>query len=206
MQASLFDTRTLSLGPLVPTQHIDLSDGAWVDYLPAWLDGHSELYKSLVDSVNWRARKRPMYDRVVDIPRLLGSWPEYRALTPILSEASSALSGYYSRPLRSIGFSWYRDGNDSVAWHGDKLGERRSDSVVAILSVGEPRRFLLRANDGSHTLRFHLGWGDLLVMGGRCQETWQHCVPKVKATGPRISIVFRERHPTSSRIRTSSAQ
>ena len=73
----------------------------------------------------------------------------------------------------------YRDGRDSVAWHGDRVGPRGHETVVAILSLGSPRRFLLRPRGGGPSLRLTPAAGDLLVLGGTCQRTWQHCVPKV---------------------------
>jgi alkylated DNA repair dioxygenase AlkB len=118
---------------------------------------------------------------------------------PILTEALSALNTHYGpelgEPFRTLGLCYYRDGRDSVAWHGDRIGRGATqDTMVAILSVGEARPLLLRPRGGGPTTRHALGHGDLIVMGGSCQRTWEHAVPKTtKAVGPRISIQFRPR-------------
>ena len=96
-------------------------------------------------------------------------------------------------PFTTAGMCCYRDGADSVAWHGDRIGRSDTqDTMVAIVSLGDSRPLLLRPRGGGRSLRFPAGHGDLLVMGGSCQRTWEHCVPKTSsATGPRISIQFR---------------
>ena len=110
---------------------------------------------------------------------------------PVLEQAAAALSRRYGLALARISLAFYRDGRDSVAWHGDRLGHLADDTVVAIVSLGEPRRFLLRPVTGGASRAFDLGWGDLLVMGGSCQRTWQHAVPKMAQAGPRMSVQFR---------------
>ena len=87
----------------------------------------------------------------------------------------------------------YRDGNDSVAWHGDRIArESAADTMVAILSLGAVRPFALRPKSGGPGLRLQIGHGDLLVMGGSCQRTWQHAIPKTtRCLGARISVQFR---------------
>ena len=102
-----------------------------------------------------------------------------------------ALSQRYGVAFDSVGLNLYRDGRDSVAWHRDRIAKDIDDPLVAIVSVGEPRRFLLRPVTGGHSRALLLGRGDLLVTGGTCQRTWQHTVPKVAKAGPRISITFR---------------
>ena len=141
-----------------------------------------------------------MYDRVVDVPRLLKFYDEDEALRdPILAEARDMLSEHYrhllGERLCTAGLCYYRDGRDSVAWHGDTIGRGRTeDTIVAILSIGAPRALLLRPRGGGPSLRHLLGHGDLLVMGGSCQRSWEHAVPKTtRPVGPRISIQFRPR-------------
>ncbi|MCW2912122.1 MAG: alpha-ketoglutarate-dependent dioxygenase AlkB [Actinomycetia bacterium] len=141
-----------------------------------------------------------MYDRIVDVPRLLAFYAEGQPLPdPALDEARQALDEHYAEelgePFRTAGLCLYRDGRDSVAWHGDTIGRGRTeDTMVAIISIGTPRTLLLRPRGGGPTLRHDLGHGDLLVMGGSCQRTWQHAIPKTaRPTGPRISIQFRPR-------------
>ncbi|RMI30648.1 alpha-ketoglutarate-dependent dioxygenase AlkB [Nocardia stercoris] len=201
LQGSLFDTGgEIALGPLDGLRRTDLGLGAWVDVLPGWLSGADELFDRLVTRAAWRADRRTMYDRVVDVPRLVASYGEREQLPdPILADARAALSDRYAtelgEPFSTAGLCWYRDGNDSVAWHGDTFGRGATiDTMVAILSVGAARPLLLRPRGGGASLRYHLGHGDLLVMGGSCQRTWEHAVPKTRRPiGPRISIQFRPR-------------
>jgi alkylated DNA repair dioxygenase AlkB len=199
-QASLFDaTTTIGVGSLAGLRRTELTRGAWIDVLPGWLTGADALHDRLAADVPWRAEQRPMYDRVVDVPRLLAFYAEHEPLPhPVLDTARAALSAHYAAELgeefRTAGLCCYRDGRDSVAWHGDTIGRGSTeDTMVAIISVGAPRVLALRPRAGGPgALRRSLGHGDLIVMGGSCQRTWEHAVPKTgRPTGPRISIQFR---------------
>jgi alkylated DNA repair dioxygenase AlkB len=201
-QGSLLDGGSdVRVGPLGDAvQRTSLDRGAWLDVRPRWLDGADTLFERLVGVVPWRAERRPMYDRVVDVPRLLCFYDEGEALPdPALDAAKQALDRHYAdelgEPFRTAGLCLYRDGRDSVAWHGDRLGRGNSeDAIVAIVSLGAPRTLALRPRGGGQTRRYELGHGDLIVMGGSCQRTWEHAVPKTAhATGPRISVQFRPR-------------
>jgi alkylated DNA repair dioxygenase AlkB len=190
----------IELGPLTGSHRTNLGDGAWVDVLPGWLSGADLLFDRLVTAVPWRADRRQMYDRMVDVPRLLRFYEEGEPLPDaVLDEARIALSGYYfdelGEPFRTAGLCYYRDGNDSVAWHGDTSGRGATDdTMVAIVSVGAPRALLLRPRGGGAGVRYQPGHGDLVVMGGTCQRSWEHAVPKTRRPiGPRISIQFRPR-------------
>ncbi|WP_030325867.1 alpha-ketoglutarate-dependent dioxygenase AlkB family protein [Streptomyces sp. NRRL B-3229] len=200
LQGSLFDqTDQLRLGSLDRIRRTALGLGAWIDVLPGWLTASDTLFEQLAHEVPWRAERRTMYDHVVDVPRLLAFYGVDNVLPhPVLEEARAALGAHYAgelgEPFTTAGLCYYRDGRDSVAWHGDRGGRGAShDTMVAILSVGAPRDLLLRpARGGGETVRRPLGHGDLIVMGGSCQRTWEHSVPKTtRATGPRISIQFR---------------
>ncbi|MFI8228978.1 alpha-ketoglutarate-dependent dioxygenase AlkB [Streptomyces sp. NPDC085900] len=199
LQGSLFDqTDQLRLGPLNGIRRTTLGFGAWIDVLPGWLSGSDMLFERLAAEVPWRAERRQMYDQVVDVPRLLSFYGVDDPLPhPVLDEARAALCAHYAEelgePFTTAGLCYYRDGRDSVAWHGDRIGRgAREDTMVAILSVGAPRDLLLRPVRGGESVRRPLGHGDLIVMGGSCQRTWEHCVPKsTRASGPRISIQFR---------------
>ncbi|MBO7937520.1 alpha-ketoglutarate-dependent dioxygenase AlkB [Streptomyces antibioticus] len=199
LQGSLFDQADdLRLGPLDGLRRTTLGAGAWIDVLPGWLSGSDALFAHLAAEVPWRAERREMYDSVVDVPRLLAFYGPDRPLPhPVLEEARAALSAHYAdelgEPFVTAGLCHYRDGRDSVAWHGDRSGRgAREDTMVAILSVGTPRDLLLRPAGGGEAVRRPLGHGDLIVMGGSCQRTWEHCVPKsARAAGPRISVQFR---------------
>ena len=203
LQGSLLDgpdeAGLRSLDPAM--RRTQLSHGAWVDFRPGWVTGADALFGRLAEAVPWRAERRMMYDRVVDVPRLLCFYAEGQALPdPMLTLARDALSEWYQtelgEPLCTAGLCLYRDGRDSVAWHGDTIGRGSTeDTVVAIVSLGTPRALLLRPRDGNGpTMRHDLGHGDLLVMGGSCQRTWEHAVPKsTRVAGPRISVQFRPR-------------
>ncbi|MEV5737760.1 alpha-ketoglutarate-dependent dioxygenase AlkB [Streptomyces sp. NPDC052292] len=200
LQGSLFDqTDELRLGPLDGLRRTELGHGAWIDVLPGWLSGADALFEELAGGVPWRAERRKMYDNVVAVPRLLAFYAAHDPLPhPVLDEARGALSARYAEelgePFTTAGLCFYRDGRDSVAWHGDRIGRgARQDTMVAILSVGAPRDLLLRpVAGGGPAVRRPLGHGDLIVMGGSCQRTWEHCVPKTAhAAGPRISVQFR---------------
>ncbi|MFI7665153.1 alpha-ketoglutarate-dependent dioxygenase AlkB [Nocardia sp. NPDC049526] len=201
LQGSLLDGfGDIEVGGLDGVRRTVLSHGAWVDALPGWLSGADVLFERLADGVPWQAERRPMYDRVVDVPRLLYFYEEDAELPdPALDEAREALTAHYreelGEPFRTAGLCYYRDGRDSVAWHGDTFGRGATDdTMVAIVSIGAPRALLLRPRGGGASLRFQVGHGDLLVMGGSCQRTWEHAVPKTRRpTGPRISIQFRPR-------------
>ncbi|MER5808314.1 alpha-ketoglutarate-dependent dioxygenase AlkB [Streptomyces sp. NPDC002033] len=202
LQASLFDqTDEIRLGSLAPVHRTPLGAGAWVDHLPGWLAGADALFERLAADVPWRAERRQMYDRQVEVPRLLAAYREGDPLPhPVLTEAREALGRHYAaelgEPFATAGLCLYRDGRDSVAWHGDRTGRSATeDTMVAILSVGDPRDLVLRPRDGGPTLlRLPLGHGDLIVMGGSCQRTMEHAVPKsARAVGPRISVQFRTR-------------
>jgi alkylated DNA repair dioxygenase AlkB len=141
-----------------------------------------------------------MYERMVDVPRLLKFYDEGELLPhPVLVEARETLSRWYAaelgEPFVTAGMCLYRDGRDSVAWHGDRIGRARDlDTMVAILSVGSARTLKLRPRGGGESIGFSLGHGDLVVMGGSCQRTWDHAIPKTaEVVGPRISIQFRPR-------------
>jgi alkylated DNA repair dioxygenase AlkB len=201
-QASLLDAADeVRPGPLGATvRRVGLSDGAWLDVRRQWLDGADALFERLERCVPWRAERRHMYDRVVDVPRLLSFYDEGEPLPdPVLVDAKAALDAHYGtelgEPFVTAGLCLYRDGRDSVAWHGDTIGRASTeDTMVAIVSVGAPRSLLLRPKGGGVTHRYELGHGDLVVMGGSCQRTWEHAVPKTaRPVGPRISIQYRTR-------------
>ncbi len=201
LQPSLFDVTADGpcFGELADAcARTELSDGAWVDLRRGWLTGSDELFTRLVATVPWRAERRTMYDRVVDVPRLVRFYGAGTALPePLLVTARTELCEHYAaelgEPFTTAGLCFYRDGADGVAWHGDRVGRSKTeDTMVAILSLGADRPLLLRPRGGGLTRRYPLGHGDLIVMGGSCQRTWEHAIPKsARPTGPRISVQFR---------------
>jgi alkylated DNA repair dioxygenase AlkB len=205
-----------------------LRGGAWIDVRSGWLadqtladqtlpdqtlpdqtladqtQGADSLFAELADTIPWRAERRQMYDRVLDVPRLVSfhDLVSEPAPHPVLKRLRRRLNDRYAgelgEPFTTAGLCLYRDGADSVAWHGDTIGRGSTeDTMVAILSLGATRVFALRPRSGPDgrrqpTLRLAQAHGDLIVMGGSCQRTWEHSIPKTaKPTGPRISIQFR---------------
>lgn len=175
-----------------------LEHGAWVDHRPGWVAFSDPVLDHLVEQVPWVAERRRMYDRVVDVPRLVSWYDVDDALPhPVLVDARRALSAYYrpelGEPFVTAGLCLYRDGRDSVAWHGDTFGRSATqDTLVAIVSFGAPRALALRPRGGGPGRSFVVGHGDLVVMGGSCQRTWEHAVPKTaRPVGPRVSVQFR---------------
>ena len=175
-----------------------LADGAWVDHAPGWLSGSDQMFERLVVSLDWSVRQVTMYGTRRDEPRLTAGWPGPGVdpvAGPVVEEMRAALSGRYGLDLASTWANLYRDGHDSVAWHGDRVLRVQQHALVAIVSLGEPRPFRLRPTGAGPSVAFDLGGGDLLVMGGTCQRTWQHSVPKVRRAGPRLSLSFRASRP-----------
>jgi alkylated DNA repair dioxygenase AlkB len=202
VQESLLDFGDEPTPGAVRPERAPLGHGAWIDVQRGWLAGSAALFDRLAERVPWRAERRRMYDRTVDVPRLQCFYGEQTRLPdPALDACRDELNAYYKaelgEPFVTAGLCFYRDGRDSVAWHGDTIGRGSTeDTMVAIVSLGAARPLLLRPRDGGSggTLRYNLGHGDLIVMGGSCQRTWEHAVPKsARPVGPRISVQFRPR-------------
>jgi alkylated DNA repair dioxygenase AlkB len=176
-----------------------LGNGAWIEVRSGWLTDADGLFDELMDVIPWRAERRHMYDRMLDVPRLVSfhNLVDEAAPHPRLKQLRRRLNDTYGgelgEPFTTAGLCLYRDGNDSVAWHGDRIGRSSAeDTMVAIVSLGATRVFALRPHGGGKSLRLHHHHGDLLVMGGSCQRTWEHSIPKTsRPVGPRISIQFR---------------
>jgi alkylated DNA repair dioxygenase AlkB len=211
LQGSLFGygekTAPRPIEPLV--QRVCLDDDTWVDWCPAWLAGADRLFSELVAAVPWQAERRPMYDRVVDVPRLVAHYGESAELpVAAVDQARCALKSHYrgrlGEQLSTVGMCLYRDGRDSVAWHGDRVGrETNQETLVAIVSLGARRRLLLRPKGSGRSRRFEMEPGDLLVMGGMCQQKWEHSVPKTaRPVAARISLQFRAAPRPAPEVRT----
>lgn len=170
---------------------IEPAPGSWIDHRRGWVAGDDQLFDTLLASTTWRATRRRMYDRIVEVPRMFATLPDDGPGHALVDAMRQALTKRYRRPLDRISLAHYRDGRDSVAFHGDRLGRRRADAVVAIVSLGGPRRFLVRRAGGGRSRAFALGHGDLLVMGGRMQADFEHAVPKMAHAEPRMAVMFR---------------
>jgi alkylated DNA repair dioxygenase AlkB len=194
-QASLLDSGPPGLATgFAELRRCQLDATAWVDHHPSWVTGSDRLFEELLAGAPWQSRERYMYGAKVAEPRRTAFWAlgaEDGPSFPVIDAMAEVLSRRYDAAFDSVGLNLYRDGRDSVAWHGDRIARSVVDPRVVIVSLGHPRRFLLRARQGGPSRVFLLGRGDLLVMGGSSQRTWQHSVPKAAAAGPRISVTFR---------------
>ncbi len=194
LQGSLLGLDDPAVDPtFAGVRRIRLDDRTWLEHLPNWLAGDEQVFDHLFHHLDWQQRTVTMYQRRLPEPRLTAWWvpstgPE---ALPVLAEIRRLLSIRYGETFDSIGYNCYRDGTDSVAWHGDRHRETVDDPIVAIVSVGAPRPLRLRPRGGGRALSFDLGRGDLFVMGGACQHDWEHTIPKVRHAEPRISITFR---------------
>ena len=195
-QSSLFDawsdadTRSGPDRDFTGLTRAQLSDGAWLDHAPGWLQGDASLYEDLAAAVAWSQPDVKMYDRTVTTPRLVAR------LDPgdhtALAEMVEVLSDRYRVRLEHVSANWYRNGADSVAWHGDRIARDRDTAIVATVSLRGPRAFRYKPVGGGRASGLMLGHGDLVVMGGSFQRTWRHAIPKTTATvPPRIVVMFR---------------
>jgi alkylated DNA repair dioxygenase AlkB len=194
-QPSLFDgPPALFDGSFSALARFPLDERSWIDHAPGWVRGSDAIFDAVLRTRDWGERTRWMYERRVREPRLTAPWSLGSGvpLEPaILEEIRLALSARYGVLFDSAGFNLYRDGRDSVAWHADRIEKQIVDPTIALVSLGEPRKFLLRPRGGGRSIALLLGRGDLLVSGGRATRTWEHCVPKVSYAGARISVAYR---------------
>jgi alkylated DNA repair dioxygenase AlkB len=200
VQSSLFALGEPQAHPATPFERVHLDEGAWVDVARGWMGGTDDLLDALARDVDWRQRRRRMYDRVVDEPRLT-RWYGTDEVLPhaALGTFREAMGDRYGVRFGAVGLNRYRDGADSVAPHADRELRHLDDTLVAILTLGAARPFLVHPAGGGRSLDVHPGPGDVLVMGGACQARYEHGVPKVaRPVGPRISASVRwARRPRS---------
>jgi alkylated DNA repair dioxygenase AlkB len=180
-----------------PTQRIDLGPSSWLEVVRGWLLGGDDLFAQLEATVPWGQRRRRMWDKVVDEPRLTFWSGGDRAFShPALPELRAQLDRRYGVEFGAVGLNFYRNGADSVASHRDQELRELDETLVAIVTCGARRPFLIRPRGGGRSIDLRPGSGDLLVMGGACQRDWEHGVPKAAAVGPRISLSLRWARPT----------
>jgi alkylated DNA repair dioxygenase AlkB len=193
-QPTLFDhgEPAIEAAELGRARRVALDATSWVEHLPDWVRGQDALMAELARTTRWRSERRHMYDRMVDVPRLVAGLPDDGPGHPLLERIRAALSAHYATTFARVSMGLYRDGSDSVAWHGDTTArDMDQPTLVATVSLGAPRRFLLRPRGGGPSVAFALGRGDLFVMGGLCQRAWQHTVPKTARALPRLAVMFR---------------
>jgi len=199
LQTTLFGTGPFALTPLATSVHRhSLEPGAWVDTADRWVQGADDLYAALVHKLDWRQGHRWIIDHHVIEPRLTAGVPEHGPIAQRLDAMGDALGEHYGRPFRAAWCNHYRNGDDSVAWHHDRLPVGIGHQTVALVSLGGPRTLRFRPAGGGRSRGFPLHSGDLLVVGDRTQHRHEHAVPKVASASPRISIVFRCPLPPSN--------
>jgi alkylated DNA repair dioxygenase AlkB len=199
MQINMFGGGELGLDEtFASARRRDLDATSWVEYVPGWISGNEKLMQSVVASSEFTQRKRWMFTQYVDEPRLTGECLDVAAhAEPFLAKIVAALSARYGATYDSIWMNLYRDERDGTSWHGDP-SLQRGTAIVPVLSLGATRRFLLRSRSGGRSIIIAPSGGDLVVMGGRCQVDWQHCVPKQsRAAGMRVSLNFQSSFQTT---------
>ena len=198
-QRSLFASGEVGIDRDAPWARLQLDATSWVDVCRTHLLGADKVLDVVLGAVPWQCGRRFMYDRMIDDPRLSyrparprGGQPEL-VPHPVLARVREGLAARYGVTLGAAAFNYYRDGDDSVAPHGDRELRDTDDTLVCLLTLGACRPFRLRPHgrSGGPTHDVAPGSGDVLVMGGACQMGWEHGVPKVARAGPRISATWR---------------
>lgn len=176
-----------------------LDERSWLDVVPGWVPDHGALFDRMLEIAPWQQRTRQMWDAEVLEPRLVAAWPPGADLPSEVRELTAPLGERYGVAFDSCLVNLYRDGSDAVAWHADTVRKVMRDPLVATVSLGARRSFLLRpAEGGPVARRYAPGEGDLVVMGGACQHEWHHTVPRERsASGARMSITLRHSRPLS---------
>ena len=177
-------------------------DRGQVSYVPGFVDpatAHA-WFAELREGVPWRAQRRVMYDREVEVPRLLGSFrldPPPPSAPGAILDAARRVIERLQVPFNSVGLNLYRDGRDSVAAHNDHLYEICDGFPIALVSLGATRRMTIRAKEPPPRLiNVDLEPGSLLVMDYTTQLHYTHAVPKTREpVGERISLAFRVKSP-----------
>lgn len=193
-QRSLFTSGEVAIDRDAPWARLELDESSWVDVCRGHVQGADTVLDVLVDALPWRRGRRFMYGRMLDDPRLT-----YRAVAlellphPVLVGVRDGLATRYGVRFGATACSYYRDGRDGVAPHGDRELRDTDDTLVALLTLGATRPFRLRPRGrrGGPSRDLAPGSGDVVVMGGACQRDWEHSVPKVRSAGPRVSVSWR---------------
>jgi alkylated DNA repair dioxygenase AlkB len=189
IQPSLFDSASTLL--------VDDERGA-ITYVPRFIDPATaaQWFGELRNGVEWRSERRMMYEREVDVPRLMGHYrldPPPGTTPPAIVDAANRVREELKIPFNSVGLNLYRDGRDSVAPHNDHLDELQQGYPIALLSLGAVRRMTVRAKARpTRVMHVDLEPGSLFVMDYRTQLHYTHAIPKTAAVaGERISLAFR---------------
>lgn len=186
----------------VEIERLWLDETSWVDVGRGWVAGADAMFEALRDDVDWRTSRLFRYDHWVEERRLGSFWRPGRPLPhPAVAPVQRALQGRYRVTFDGCGLIHYRDGRDGQAFHRDTDMRWLDDTVIAVLTLGARRPWLLRPRASRHdrsevrgaTHDLAPGPGDLIVMGGRCQADWEHSVAYVptRPVGPRLSLQWR---------------
>lgn len=190
-QSTLFGSGPRSIDERTAIVRHQLDSTSWVDFASGFASEPDEVLGHLLTSLVWEQHEMKMFDHIVWQPRLSAAAEVGDEPAPLRRDLD-LVEQRYGLVLDRYWVNLYRNGTDSVAWHGDKIGAVAHEPLVVILSYGATRTFRLRPNRGGPSVAFEVRHGDLLVMGGRCQHDWQHCVPKTsRAVGPRVSFTAR---------------
>src|ERR1700753_1728083 len=193
VQLDLFDGDEIVADESFGTaQRVWLDQTSWVEHVPGWLSGGHQLLDRLRDSAGWEQRQRWMYTQLVTEPRLTAEYPALAdAPQPELRDIAAVLSAHYGVDYDRIWMNWYRDHRDGTGWHADRPAPQAPTAIRPALPPRAPPRFPVRPTGGGPRTVFTPAGGDLIIMKGRCQRDWQHCVPKQKApAGARMSLNF----------------
>ena len=196
VQGDLFDDVDCSAETRIDIAAFDraiehrLDEQSWITHVPGFIVGHGQLLTQFSALAEWEQRRRWMYTRMVDEPRLTAEYNLSDA-PPVIIDLAAKLTERLDVPYDRVWMNWYRDHTDGTGWHADRPADKAPTAVVPVLSLGASRRFLVRPTGGGPSTVFTPAGGDLIIMRGRCQRDWQHCVPKQKAAaGPRMSLNF----------------
>lgn len=198
---------TIAIDETAEIRRLQLDDTSWVDVGRGWLTGADELYEALLRDVSWHSSRLFRYDHWVEERRLGSYWRRGLPLPhPALAEVHKALQRRYRATFDGFGMIQYRDGRDGQAFHRDTDMRWLDDTVVAILTLGAKRPWLVRPKSARHSQGPGKGAthdlapssGDLIVMGGRCQADWEHSVPYLPGSHVGVRISLQWRHATKT--------
>jgi len=187
-----------------------LKDNGDVVLYPQFFDQKKadQFFSVLITEISWQHESIKIFNKNMLQPRLTAYYGDknycysgiimqsqpWHHLLLIIKKAIEAIANVN---FNAVLLNQYRDGNDSMGWHSDDEKELGKTSVIASLSLGETRRFMLRRKDDHQVkIELNLAHGDLLIMGGETQRFWQHQIPKTgkkiaPEIQPRINLTFR---------------
>lgn len=188
-----------------------LDETTWVDRAKEFVVGADEVYAHLTETVPWQASLLWRYEKWVEEPRVghgysrVASYPH-----PVFVDAQRKIQHHYNISFGGFALAYYRDGNDSQAFHRDRDMKFCEDTIIAIVTFGARRPWLLRqrtradkwtADHGGAEYDLAPAGGELIVLGGRAQADWEHSVPKLAGAGPRAGRISAQFRWTSGRGR-----